>query len=129
MCKSKIDLSAGVIRMSERLNRIIAEAKSALSKAESCERTGAKWMVLSHGVCAVGHEVRDICTMRNYWLGKFIEEGYTMEKREKAVVSRLLQADGQDHGPPASGLRPRKEADYKRGQPRLDGRSQKTKGE
>lgn len=81
MTKAKIDLDAGIVRMTERLNNIIAEAKSALSKADNCEHKGEKWMALSHGVGAVGSIVRDIGPLRNYWFGKFLEEGYTMDKK------------------------------------------------
>ena len=81
MTKAKIDLDAGIVRMTERLNNIISEAKSALSKAESCERKGERWMALSHGVGAVGSIVRDIGPLRNYWFGKFLEEGYAMERK------------------------------------------------
>ncbi len=79
---NQIDLDKGITSMYGRLHRVIAEAKSALSRANNCERKGQKWMALSHGVGAVANEVRDIMPVREYWFAKFLEEGYTMEKRK-----------------------------------------------
>ena len=78
--KAKIDLEAGCVRMTDKLNIIADEAKQALARAERCERTGARWMELSKGIGRVTHIVRDCTSLRHYWFGKFLEEGYSMEK-------------------------------------------------